>query len=398
MKACEVIVQERKKQLDDCKKELLKKLHDAVKMEKKIGKVPDESLFREYVRVTRTEGVGDKDATEAVQALLDEAGIAGPLKPVTNKISDGLKKGARKDDTDIPKAIKDLMWDHREQTHEIRRITKELVGRFRSLRYFTVVRDLQKQADVPPVVHCPSCDAKEVPVENIAVLSSCGHMGCYDCVKACAEREECVYAASGACRAAARVLNVVKGDTLGVDDEARDGRGKHYGLKLEKVMHLIKYALISIAVVVYRLLIIPARRKTIPKNERVLIFVQFPDLTAKVAEALQANGIAFLEIKGSASMKSKNLEKFQNDSKERVLLLNVMDESASGANLTSANHAIFLSPLLAPTQEIYDACETQAIGRLRRYGQVKHVNIWRFFSMNTIDVEIYEQRTKQKVE
>ena len=96
-------------------------------------------------------------------------------------------------------------------------------------------------------------------------------------------------------------------------------------------------------------------------------------------------------------MKSKNLEKFQNDSKERVLLLNVMDESASGANLTSANHAIFLSPLLAPTQEIYDACETQAIGRLRRYGQLKHVNIWRFLSTNTIDVEIFEQRTKQKV-
>ena len=74
-----------------------------------------------------------------------------------------------------------------------------------------------------------------------------------------------------------------------------------------------------------------------------------------------------------------------------------MDESASGANLTSANHAIFLSPLLAPTQEIYDACETQAIGRLRRYGQLKNVNIWRFFSSDTIDIEIFEQRTKQKV-
>ena len=32
MKACEVIVRERKKQLEDCKKELLKKLNDAVKM------------------------------------------------------------------------------------------------------------------------------------------------------------------------------------------------------------------------------------------------------------------------------------------------------------------------------------------------------------------------------
>ena len=113
---------------------------------------------------------------------------------------------------------------------------------------------------------------------------------------------------------------------------------------------------------------------------------------------MEANKIAFLEIKGSASVKSKSLEKFQNDSKERVLLLNVTDESASGANLTSANHAIFLSPLLTQSQEDYDASETQAIGRIRRYGQLKHVNIWRFLSMNTIDVEIYEQRAKQKVD
>lgn len=138
--------------------------------------------------------------------------------------------------------------------------------------------------------------------------------------------------------------------------------------------------------------------KEIPNDERVLIFVQFPDLMKKVAEALEANKVAFLEIKGSAAQKSKNLEKFQNDSSERVLLLNVMDESASGANLTSANHAIFLSPLLAPSQEIYDACETQAVGRLRRFGQTKHVYIYRFLSTNTIDVEVYEQRTRTKVQ
>ena len=117
----------------------------------------------------------------------------------------------------------------------------------------------------------------------------------------------------------------------------------------------------------------------------------------KVAEAFSENKIKLLEIKGSASQKSKNLEKFQNDSEERVLLLNVTDESASGANLTGANHAIFLSPLLTPTQEIYNSCETQAIGRLRRYGQTKLVHIWRFLSSNTIDVEIFEQRTKKSV-
>jgi len=143
-------------------------------------------------------------------------------------------------------------------------------------------------------------------------------------------------------------------------------------MKLEKVVHLIKNKL--------------------PKHERVLVFVQFPDLMKKVTEALEYHKINFLEIKGSAHQKSKNLEQFQNDSKERVLLLNVMDESASGANLTSANHAIFLSPLLAPSQEIYTACETQAVGRLVRYGQTKHVYVWRFLTTNTIDEEIYEQR------
>jgi SNF2 family DNA or RNA helicase len=143
-------------------------------------------------------------------------------------------------------------------------------------------------------------------------------------------------------------------------------------MKLEKVVNLIK--------------------KEIPKEERVLIFVQFPDLMKKVTEAFTEHKIKFLEIKGSASMKSKNLEQFQNGSEERVLLLNVMDESASGANLTSANHAVFLSPLLTPTPEIFKACEIQAVGRLVRYGQTKHVKVWRYSTADTIDREIYEKR------
>ncbi|KDQ61535.1 hypothetical protein JAAARDRAFT_30985 [Jaapia argillacea MUCL 33604] len=381
LKACEVIVKERTRQLKECKAELLAKLKQAVKDEKKIGRTEDESMFQEYVRVSRTEGAGDKDATEAIVELLDEAGVAATSKSALNKLADGKMvrssskaKGKGKDDG-MSKSMKELIWDHREKTHEIRRLTKELVGRVRSLRYFTVVRDLQRQREAPLSVTCPLCDAK-VSVEDIAVLSSCGHTGCYQCVYDCAVKEECVAAESAGCKAAARVINVVRGNTLGVD-EVRDGQGKHFGLKLERVIHLIK--------------------KRLPKEDRVLIFVQFPDLMKKVADALTANHVKFLEIRGNASQKSKNLEKFQNESEERVLLLNVTDESASGANLTSANHAIFLSPLLTTTQEIYNACETQAIGRVRRYGQEKHVYVWRFLSTNTIDEEIFEQRTGRKV-
>ncbi|KAF6761679.1 DNA repair protein rad8 [Ephemerocybe angulata] len=359
MKACDVIVQGRRKQLDECRAELLKAVKAGLVREKALGNLGEESMFNEWVRICRTEGVDDEEANQLINELLDEAGLGTPKsKPKQTEMSLTEKQKAAK-------------WEHREKTHEIRRLTKELVGRIRSLRYFTVVRDIQKKKDQRTPINCPACGTNGVPLSNTAVLSSCGHEGCLACVRRCAENELCVYAESGKCKSAARVINIVKAETLGVDDEVRDGQGKHFGRKLESVVDLIKNRV---------------------EKERVLLFVQFPDLMAKVGEALAYHKIKFLEIKGTANVKSKNLENFQNNSKERVLLLNVMDESASGANLTSANHAIFLSPLLAPSNEIYTACETQAIGRLVRFGQTNHVKIWRFSTLNTIDEEIYAQR------
>jgi SNF2 family DNA or RNA helicase len=60
--------------------------------------------------------------------------------------------------------------------------------------------------------------------------------------------------------------------------------------------------------------------------------------------------------------------------------------------LTVANHAIFISPLLSKNQFEYTQAETQAIGRIRRFGQVKTANIYRFVTRNTIDEEIYKTR------
>ena len=239
MKACEVIVKERTNQLEECKRELLAKLEEALKLEKKVGKSAGVSAFAEYAGVCRQQGVGDKESSQMVVELLEEAGVertSGNSKQLDAKAKVAQQEKFR----ELPSAVKDQIWELREQTHNLRRLTKELVGRVRSLRYFTVVRDLQKQAEEPPSVSCPRCGNQSVPIEDIAVLSSCGHMGCLTCVTSCAEREECVYTESGVCNAAARVLNIVKGSTLGIDDEARDGRGRHFGMKLERVVDLIK--------------------------------------------------------------------------------------------------------------------------------------------------------------
>jgi len=111
-------------------------------------------------------------------------------------------------------------------------------------------------------------------------------------------------------------------------------------------------------------------------------------------KAFTAHNIGFSEIRGNAKEMSEALEEFKNEGKNRVLLLNVTNESASGANLTCANHAIFLSPLLESSQVAYTTHETQAIGRLVRYGQLKPVKIWKFVTCDTIDEEIYNERVE----
>jgi len=52
--------------------------------------------------------------------------------------------------------------------------------------------------------------------------------------------------------------------------------------------------------------------------------------------------------------------------------------------------------LLTPSQQFYAATDIQAIGRVRRYGQQKKVFIYRFLTLNSIDVEIFEARDPAK--
>jgi hypothetical protein len=65
-----------------------------------------------------------------------------------------------------------------------------------------------------------------------------------------------------------------------------------------------------------------------------------------------------------------------------------------------ANHVIFMQPYYTSgenAQENYEAAMTQAIGRARRWGQDKEVNVYHFLSVNTIDVDYHEARTDTTV-
>ena len=105
---------------------------------------------------------------------------------------------------------------------------------------------------VPGLNACPACGKRRADSPQWAVLSCCGHQGCHECLVRSADLQECPVAG---CAAPARPSSVVRCSELGVD-AAHEAGGK-YGTKLRRVVQTIKEA---------------------PAGDRILIFVQFPDL------------------------------------------------------------------------------------------------------------------------
>jgi hypothetical protein len=250
-KQCDVIVQERTKQLKECKEELQLVLREAQQLYRRVGKGEEENHYERWLRVSKTTGAGDEDATQQIRILIVEAESSKASMPKlsTSKKSKPTKKRRvddEEDDDDATdeiddgsKTAADLAWDLREKTHRLRRLEKELVGRVRSLRYFEGVRDLQKSKGVLPFERCPVCSCDIGGLEAISILSSCGHMACHKCLSEAAIEETCPIEG---CRVAAVLSSVIRASTLGEEDTDR-AVGRHFGIKLEEVMKLIEYVL-----------------------------------------------------------------------------------------------------------------------------------------------------------
>lgn len=292
------------------------------------------------------------------------------------------KKPRLKADIDADELYR-LKFQLREHMHKVRSTCKELCGRIQSLRFFQWVLNFQLQDKVDA---CPRCAGKGEGNDDglsrklCGVLSCCGHFGCLQCLRYHAHREECIHPT---CKARVTSNDIVSAVDLGTDRDhpivgSKSSGGGMYGAKLAKLVRSVL--------------------DLVSKDDRVIVFVQFDDLKQKVAEALEHRKVKTLQVKGTVQQQVKSLDVVQKETPDkddpRVLLLTMDDESSAGVNLTTCNHAIFVHPLLADTQQQYDAYETQAIGRIRRYGQSKTVFIWRYLARDTIDFQIYNARRK----
>jgi len=208
----------------------------------------------------------------------------------------------------------------------------------------------------------------------------CAHGGCFECLTriAVASAPKCPY-----CRMDIRPKDVLRvaGTQAGSNENDRAASQKFakYGSKIQRLVEHLHTIWME------------------DKDARVIIFVQWEDLKQKLAHALTEFGIRHLVLQGSLWARRAALSDFRaplSVGHPRALLLS-LEASASGTNLTEANHVVLLHPMHASDRKTAVSFEMQAIGRVARPGQTKHVRVWRLVTAHTLEAELTERHQQE---
>lgn len=209
-------------------------------------------------------------------------------------------------------AMKQALRNH---MHLVRSFAKELCGRTRSLRYIVHIRQFQRNAiGNESKFKCAKCPINQVVMDEMGVLSCCGHTGCLNCLRRQSGEGQCVVPD---CSARVSTAHIVAAGMLGLD--CKESCGGRFGRKLTAVVQKVKEIIED-------------------RGDRVIIFCQFDDLKAKMREALSTSNIVSLEVKGTVLQQINTLTIFQKENPAKtdahVLLLKMDDEQSAGLNLT----------------------------------------------------------------
>lgn len=132
------------------------------------------------------------------------------------------------------------------------------------------------------------------------------------------------------------------------------------------------------------------RIREVDHTAKAIVFVQWANLEAKVAKALETHGVPLLRLlHSSKDSPGVVLKQFQEDAGSPFVLLLSLEHAAAGSNLTAASHVLFIHPMNADSVDTAVAFEKQAIGRVRRIGQVRsEIHVYRFVTRDTVEEHI----------
>ncbi|KAH7390665.1 hypothetical protein BKA66DRAFT_580830 [Pyrenochaeta sp. MPI-SDFR-AT-0127] len=341
----ESLIEKRSDQCGNTEKELCKHMAglESLKMDKELTE-----LYGRFKKdIKSSNWLGDQEATQIVRRLL--------LKAEKSPSPKDFPKLKSSSDTKAKQHTKIVL-------SQLRELCRELALRKRSERFVRSIRDFVQKpqygvTDQAFTCSSPECNGKA----NLAQIVR-------------TDDESCV---RPSCTFPVQMMNLIKASEL--DSAGDNNAGGEFGRKLEAITDLIQM---------------------LPKHEQAIIFAPNEDIISILEVVFDRSAISYHSPSLCRSVvAAEMIEDFKSnkDDKKRkkVLILNLGGESAAGVNLVNANHIIFVSPLLAKTQDDYDSAMVQAIARSRRYGQVKQVHIYHVVAQRTIDVDILEHRHKR---
>lgn len=203
-----------------------------------------------------------------------------------------------------PTRISEFKLMLRTVTSGLRKLILEWVARERALRFLKAVHLVQTGSEI---AECSSCHTTPEAANHINILGSCGHALCSQCAMKTVQKEECNVEG---CRGSGKEFNVMDASTLKCDE--RDRSAKYGGSKLDKMIEIIQ---------------------AVPTGDRILLFIQFPeliDVTSKALELAKIKYIAIIATDRRAAQKVQHFQEAGGFGENKVLILNLGSEMAAG--------------------------------------------------------------------
>jgi SNF2 family DNA or RNA helicase len=124
-------------------------------------------------------------------------------------------------------------------------------------------------------------------------------------------------------------------------------------------------------------------------NHKILVFSQFVSMLDLIRLELTDRSIGFAYLTGSVTKREAVVQSFQNDPACRVFLIS-LKVGGTGLNLTAADYVYLIDPWWNP------AVENQAIDRVHRIGQDKHVIAIRMICKDTLEEKMMKIQASKK--
>ncbi|MDR2775196.1 MAG: DEAD/DEAH box helicase [Tannerella sp.] len=136
--------------------------------------------------------------------------------------------------------------------------------------------------------------------------------------------------------------------------------------------------------------IVRSLENIISEGHKVLVFSSFVKHLNLVAAYLEKTGVEYLTLTGRTVNRKEIVDKFQQDENIPVFLISIK-AGGVGLNLTAADYIFILDPWWNP------AVENQAVSRAHRIGQDKHIFVYRFIAVGTVEEKIVRLQERKEL-